>query len=285
MNADVLNTILGVSLLMFVITSMLAMGFSLTMARILAPLKSGRLVAVAIVVNFIVVPLLAWGLAELVGLSEGLTIGLILMGTAAGAPFLPKLGEIAKGNIAFSVGLMVMLMVLTVIYMPIVLPLVIEGVEVNAWDIASSLIFLMLLPLAIGLVVRAFWSDLAARLQPLMGTISSVAIALLIVSGIVANWDSIVGIIGTGGLFAIIVFIVASFLIGFFGGGSDPGIKSVLGLGTAQRNLSAALVVALQNFADNADVLTVVIVAGVVGLVILMPLAGQLGKRHGSPAT
>ena len=285
MNADVLNTILGVSLLMFVITSMLAMGFSLTMARILAPLKSGRLVAVAIVVNFIVVPLLAWGLAELVGLSEGLTIGLILMGTAAGAPFLPKLGEIAKGNIAFSVGLMVMLMVLTVIYMPIVLPLVIEGVEVNAWDIASSLIFLMLLPLAIGLVVRAFWSDLAARLQPLMGTISSVAIALLIVSGIVANWDSIVGIIGTGGLFAIIVFIVASFLIGFFGGGSDPGIKSVLGLGTAQRNLSAALVVALQNFADNADVLTVVIVAGVVGLVILMPLAGQLGKRHGSPPT
>lgn len=280
MNADVLSTILGVSLLVFVITSMLAMGLSLSMAQIFAPLKNGRLVLVAIVVNFVVVPLLAWGLAGLLGLSDGLTIGLILMGTAAGAPFLPKLGEVAKGNIAFSVGLMVMLMVITVLYMPIVLPLAIEGVEVDAWDIASSLIFLMLLPLAIGLVVRSLWKDLASRLQPTMGTISSVSIALLLVSGIIANWSSIVAIIGTGGLVAILVFLAVSFLVGFVGGGSDPGIKSVLGLGTAQRNLSAAFVVALQNFADSPDVITMVIVGGMIGLVILMPLAAQLGKRQ-----
>jgi len=280
MNADVLSTILGVSLLVFVITSMLAMGLSLSMAQIFAPLKNGRLVLVAIVVNFVVVPLLAWGLAGLLGLSDGLTIGLILMGTAAGAPFLPKLGEVAKGNIAFSVGLMVMLMVITVLYMPIVLPLAIEGVEVDAWEIASSLIFLMLLPLAIGLVVRSLWEDLAIRLQPTMGTISSVSIALLVVSGIIANWSSIVGIIGTGGLGAILVFLVVSFLVGFAGGGSDPGIKSVLGLGTAQRNISAAFVVALQNFADNPDVITMVIVGAMIGLVILMPLAAQLGKRQ-----
>ena len=280
MNTDVLTTILGVSLLVFVITSMLAMGLSLKIAQILAPLKNARLVVVAIAANFIVVPLVAWGLAELLGLSDGLTIGLILMGTAAGAPFLPKLGEVAKGSIAFSVGLMVMLMVLTVLYMPIVLPLAITGVDVNAWDIASSLIFLMLLPLAIGLVVKALWEDLASRLQPTMGKISSVAIALMVVSGIIASWSSIVGIIGTGGLVAILVFLVASFLVGYLGGGSDLGIRSVLGLGTAQRNLSAALVVALQNFADDPDVLTMVIVGGMVGLVLLMPLAAQLGKKQ-----
>lgn len=202
------------------------------------------------------------------------------MGTAAGAPFLPKLGEVAKGNIAFSVGLMVMLMVITVIYMPIVLPLVITGVEVAAWDIASSLIFLMLLPLAIGLTMKALWDDLAIKLQPLMGTLSSVAIALLLVSGVVANWSSIVDIIGTGGLAAILTFLAGSFVVGYFGGGSDPGIKSVLGLGTAQRNLSAAFVVALQNFSDNNNVLTMVIVGGMVGLAILMPLAAQLGKKQ-----
>lgn len=257
------------------------MGLSLTMNQILAPLRNGRLVVVALVANFVIVPLLAFGLGNLLGLSEGLSIGLILMGTAAGAPFLPKLGEVAKGDIAFSVGLMVMLMVITVVYMPIVLPLVIEGVEVDAWDIASSLIFLMLLPLAIGLVVKAQWEDLANKLQPVMGIISSVAMALLLVAGIIANWSSIVAIIGTGGLIAILVFLAVSFLVGFLAAGSDRGIKSILGLGTAQRNLSAAFVVALQNFSDNADVLTMVIVGGVVGLVILMPLAAQLGKRTG----
>jgi BASS family bile acid:Na+ symporter len=280
MNPEFLQAILGISLLTFVITSMLAMGLSLTLAQVLAPLRNGRLVSLALVANFVVVPALAWGAAALFGLSDGLTIGLILMGTAAGAPFLPKLAEVAKGNLAFSVGLMVMLMVLTVLFMPIALPLIIEGVEVNAWDIASSLIFLMLLPLAIGLVVKALWDDLADRLQPVMGNISSVAIALLLVAGVIANWSSIVGIIGTGGLAAILSFLVVSFVAGFFAGGADSQTKSVLGLGTAQRNLSAAFVVALQNFSDDPDVLTMVIVGGLVGLVILMPLAAQLGKRE-----
>jgi BASS family bile acid:Na+ symporter len=53
----------------------------------------------------------------------------------------------------------------------------------------------------------------------------------------------------------------------------------VLGLGTAQRNLSAALVVGAQNFSDKPDVLVTVIVAGLVGLALLLPLAAELGRR------
>lgn len=40
------------------------------------------------------------------------------------------------------------------------------------------------------------------------------------------------------------------------------------------------IVVALQKFSDNANVLTMVIVGGMVGLVILMPLTAQLGRRQ-----
>jgi BASS family bile acid:Na+ symporter len=62
-------------------------------------------------------------------------------------------------------------------------------------------------------------------------------------------------------------------------GGSDPGVRSVLGLGTAQRNLSAALVVAAANFASDPDVIVMILVAGLLGLVVLMLTAGELGKR------
>jgi BASS family bile acid:Na+ symporter len=58
----------------------------------------------------------------------------------------------------------------------------------------------------------------------------------------------------------------------------------VLGLGTAQRNLSAAMVVAGQNFSDSPAVLTFIIVAGIVGLILLLPGAGELGKRAEKPA-
>jgi BASS family bile acid:Na+ symporter len=52
-----------------------------------------------------------------------------------------------------------------------------------------------------------------------------------------------------------------------------------MGLGTAQRNLSAALVVGGQNFSDNPDVLVTVMVAGIIGLVVLLPIAAEFGKR------
>ena len=61
-------------------------------------------------------------------LDQSLQIGLAVLATAAGAPFLPKLVQGAKGNVAFGVGLMVLLMVVTIIYMPLVLPLLLQGV-------------------------------------------------------------------------------------------------------------------------------------------------------------
>ena len=279
MDGEILNSILQISVLVFVVSSMLAMGLSLTVSQIVAPLRNARLVVVALVLNFIAVPLIAVGIDALLSLDDGLYIGLILIATAAGAPFLPKLGEAAKGNIAFSVGLMVLLMVVTVIYMPIVVPLLITGVEINPWDIASSLIFLMLLPLGIGLFMKWRYQKAADGLQPAMAQTSTVAIAILLVSGVIVNFTSILGAIGTGGFLAILLFLAGAFVLGYFGAGQEPGVRSVLGLGTAQRNLSAALVVAGQNFASDPDVLTFIIVAGIVGLLVLMPVASQLGKR------
>jgi len=283
-DGEALNAILQVSLLVFVVSSMLAMGLSLTVSQIVAPLRNARLVVVALVLNFIAVPLIAVGIDALLSLDDGLYIGLILMATAAGAPFLPKLGEAAKGNIAFSVGLMVLLMVVTVVYMPIVVPLLISGVEIDPWDIASSLIFLMLLPLGIGLFMKSRYKKAADGLQPAMAQTSTVAIALLLVSGVIVNFTAILDIIGTGGFIAILLFLVGAFILGYFGAGKDAGVRSVLGLGTAQRNLSAAMVVAGQNFASDPDVLTFIIVAGIVGLLVLMPLAGELGRRAEGPS-
>jgi BASS family bile acid:Na+ symporter len=70
---------------------------------------------------------------------------------------------------------------------------------------------------------------------------------------------------------------LVSLVIGYLLGGSEGRIKSVMGLGAAQRNISAALVVAGQNF--DSDVITYLMVMALIGLVILMPAAGELGKR------
>ena len=279
---EILTVIVKVGALMFIVSSMLAMGFSLTVHQIIAPLKNLRLVLLALALNFVGVPFVVWAIQAVMDLDQDIYTGLVLIGTAAGAPFLPKLAQAAKGNAAFSVGLMVLLMVVTVVYMPLVLPLLLSGVSINAWDIAKSLIFLMLLPLGIALFVKARWSELAEDLHPLMAQASSIGIVILIVGGVILQWSNIVSLIGTGGLIAIVILLLVALVVGYFAGGSDAGTRSVMGLGTAQRNLSAAMVVAAQNFSDKPNVLLTVVVAGIIGLVLLMPIAGEFGKRMSS---
>jgi BASS family bile acid:Na+ symporter len=275
---EILSKIVPVAMLAFVISSMLAMGLSLTVSEIVTPLRNARLVLLALIANFVLMPLGAFGIAKLLHLKEALAAGLLVLGTAAGAPFLPKLAALAKGNLAFAVGLMVLLMVLTVGYMPLVLPRLLEGVTVDAAKIARSLVLLMLLPLGVGLAVKAWFAAAAARAKPPLDKTSNLSLILLIALLVVVNFDKMVDVFGTRGILAGIVFIFLGFAIGHLLGGPGLDTRRVLALGTAQRNIAAGLVVAGQNFSDPEVVLMVVVVA-IVGLLILMPLSRALSRR------
>jgi len=278
----VILVLVQVSGLLFVLASMLAMGLSLTIPAIASSISNVRLMMLALIGNFIVVPALAYGAAELL-ISDshpGLKTGLILVGAAAGAPFLPKLVQTARGPLALGVGLMVLLMLVTIVYLPLVLPLLLPGdVEVDSWQIAKSLILLMLLPLGVGLLGRARYPGLAATFQPVATQVSTVAVGFLLVGSLVVNFEKIISAVGTGGILAALVVLIGAFAVGFLMGGRPAEQRSVLGLGTAQRNLSAAIVVAAQNFGDDAEVITMVMLVGVIGLIVLFAAAGELGKR------
>ena len=210
-------------------------------------------------------------------LDQPLGVGILLLGCAAGAPFLPKLAELAKGNLPFAVGTMVLLMVVTVGYLPMVLPLLLPGVAVNPAKIAQSLVLLMLLPLGIGLALKSRYEELAARVKPVLDRISNVSLILLVVLITAANIDKVLEVFGTRGILAGLLFIALGFGIGWLLGGPGNDTRRVLALGTAQRNIAAALVVGSQSFSDPRVVVMVIVVA-IVGLIILMPLVSCFGR-------
>ncbi len=277
-----LETVGILAALIFVISNMLSMGFSLTVSQIIAPLRNTRLVVLALVANFILVPILAVVLVAIFPLPEGLAIGLILVGTAAGAPFLPRLARAAKGDMAFSVGLMVLLMGVTILYVPIVLPLLIRGVTVNPLDIARSLVLLLLFPLAVALVVRARYEEAALGLVPIASQAANLSLLALLVAFFVAYFGELGDVIGTTAILAAIIFLLGSFVFGYLLGGPGGATRRVLAVGTAQRNLSAAIAISALNFTDP-DVLTMVLAVALAGLVLLMILGGELGKRAVAP--
>jgi BASS family bile acid:Na+ symporter len=98
------------------------------------------------------------------------------------------------------------------------------------------------------------------------------------------NVSNILDLIGTGGILALLLFILGSLLIGLVLGGRGSAVRSVLGLGTAQRNVSAALVVAAQNFSGSST-LSFVLVAAILMLLILLPAARRLGASRKASET
>ena len=267
-----------VATLVFVLSSMLAMGLGLKVAQITAPLRNLRLVAMSLLANFAVMPLGAIVLARVLRLDEPLGVGLLLLGVAAGAPFLPKLAQIAKGNLAFAVALMVLLMVITVGYLPLVLPILLPGVSVNPVKIARSLVLLMLLPLAGALAVNAKLPAAAARAKPLFDRLSSLGLVLVVLLLVVVNFNDVLSLFGTRAILAGLLFIALGYAVGWALGGPGSDTRPVLGLGTAQRNIAAGLVVGSQSFSDPRVVVMVVVVA-MVSLLILLPLSRLLARN------
>jgi bile acid:Na+ symporter, BASS family len=280
---EILQRATTVAMLSFVISSMLAMGTGLTVAEIFAALRNHRLIAFALLANFVLMPLGALVLAKVLWLDEPLGIGLLLLGSAAGAPFLPKLSQLSRGNLPFAVGAMVLLMIITVGFLPIVLPLLLPEVTVNPAKIAQSLVILMLLPLGAGLFVKARLERLAAQVKPFLDRLATISLVLLIMLISIVNFDKVVQVFGTRGILAGLLFIAFGCLLGWLFGGPGDDTRRVLALGTGQRNIAAALVVGSQSFTDPGVTVMVVVVA-IVGLVTLMPLAGMLGRRAAAPA-
>lgn len=282
---ELLASLQRLATFVFAVSSMLAVGLSYTLLDILEPLRSARRVFRALLANFVLVPLLAYLILRLLALEEPMAVGLMLVATAAGAPFLIKLSTAADTDLGLSATLLVLLLPTTVVYMPFVVPAVIPGATVSAGAIALPLILGMLLPLLLGLLVKAKAPVWAYRLQPWMGRTSSYALVALIGFTVLANLQDLLDVTMRAIVAALLV-VSGAFAMGYLLGGRNPDAREVLGLGTGQRNIAAATVVATQGFGDP-DILIMVIVTALVGLAVLFPIASKLrqwGARRAAVA-
>lgn len=264
-----------IAFLAFVVATMFGTGLKLTLQQIWQPLRNMRLVFLSLLTNFVLVPLFVYLLLLVIPVNEPVKDGLIIMALASGPPALPKLAQIVKGNLAFSTGLMMMLMFGTVFYMPMVLPLVLQGVEVSSWDIAKPLILMMLTPLGIGLLIKAKYEDIALNLQAITFKISNFGLLLGLGVRLIVHFNEIIILLTNGVIFICAIFIIFSFTVGYLLGGPGIDTQRVLGVGTAQRNFAAALLIGTSNF-DDPNVISVIMVTSLLMMVSVLILGKNL---------
>jgi predicted Na+-dependent transporter len=273
---EMLQMIARVGILAGVFTSMLAIGLSTPLGQIVASLRHGRLMALTLLANFVAIPLLALALARLLPLQTEAKTALVLLGAAAGAPLLPRLAQLARGHVPFAIGLMVVQMVLSVVYVPLVLPLLLPEVKVSPAQIATSLLVIMLLPLALALLARERYPQVQTWSTEL-SRIAGAGMAIGLTAGVLVEWRELAATIGSGILVGSALLALGAMAIGWlFAAGVDPAQRRVAALGDAMRNFSAALLVAGQDFGPATLVMTMV---GTIALTIILVIAaGEFGR-------
>ena len=166
----------------------------------------------------------------------------------------------------------------TVVFLPIGLPFLIPGQAADPWPILRSLLLTMLLPLSIGIAIRNRSERWALRLRPAMGRVSNVSMLLAIVVLIGIHIEAMLGTFGSGAVAVAVLFVFLLLVSGYLLGGPAPGSRSVLGLGSGQRNIAAALIVATQN-SEDPRVVVMLIASTLAGLIVLVPAAIWLSRR------
>ena len=193
----VINYLLGVV--------MFGMGLTLNLKDFKIVFSRPKDVIVGCLAQFTIMPLLAWGLAKVFQLDEALALGVVLVGCCPGGTASNVITYLAKGDLALSVGMTGVSPLLA----PLLTPLLTWGlagksVNVDVAGMLLSILWVVILPIIVGLIVKALWPKFTERATDYLPAFSSIAIALIVAIIIAANANKLLA----GGLVIVIVVIL-----------------------------------------------------------------------------
>ena len=239
---------------------MLGMGITLSLGDFRRVLKMPKPVALGVGAQFLLMPLLGWGIAHLLALPRDFAVGLILVACCPGGTASNVVAYIARANVALSV-LMTMCSTIAAIALTPLLTGVLAGayVPVDGWGMLLSIFKIVLLPIALGVFLHHKAPKIVDAVLPIGPLVSVVVIVLICASVIAKNSEAV---IAAGGklLFAVVLLHVCAFTLGYFAAkifGYEEEVRRTVAIEVGMQNSGLAIVLAGKHFAATAPLATV----------------------------
>ena len=197
---------------------MFGMGLTLQAEDFKVVFSRPRDVLVGCLAQFTVMPLLAFALTKVFRLEPALAIGVILVGCCPGGTASNVITYLAKGDLALSVGMTAVSTLLAPVLTPLLVWLLAgETVDVDVVGMLLSILWVVILPIALGLLVKRFWPRTTEQASAYLPALSTLAICLIVLIVIAANAHKLLD----GGLVILLVVVLhnvcglgAGYLIG-----------------------------------------------------------------------
>lgn len=218
---------------------MFGMGLTLNLQDFKIVFSRPKDVIVGCLAQFTVMPLLAWGLAQLFQLDEALALGVVLVGCCPGGTASNVITYLAKGDLALSVGMTGVSTLLAPLLTPLLTwALAGKSIQVDVASMFLSIFGVVILPIVVGLLVKWLWPNFTQRAIDYLPAFSSLAIAFLVAVVIAANAEKLLA----GGLVIVVVVVLHN----VFGLSLGYLIASLLRMSDSKRR-AVSIEVGMQN--------------------------------------
>ncbi|MCA9081163.1 MAG: bile acid:sodium symporter family protein [Planctomycetaceae bacterium] len=241
-----------------VAVTMLCVGSLLPADEVRDVLRRWPLILFGTAVQYGSMPLLAWGMTELFGLTGAVRVGVILAGCVPGAMASNVLTHLAKGNVSYSVGLTTSATLLSPLIVPLALKLTL-GEQANPsilWGAATGLVWQVVIPVIVGGLLshrNPSWKKLADRAA---ANLANLVILWIIAFAVAANRDKL---LQAGG--SLVPVLLGLNLLGYLAGDVagrllrlSTGMRRALTLEVGMQNAGVGVSLAGGLFPDQPEV-------------------------------
>ena len=178
---------------------MLGMGMTLTFADFREVLRMPKWVVLGVVAQFLIMPLIGWGVATIFSLPAEFKLGIILVSCCPGGTASNVVTYLARGNLALSVMMTMCSTLLAIGLTPLLTKTYASAIlEVEAWKMVVSMVMIVLLPIIAGLVLNSIAGkrlEVIKKGSPLVSVFVIVLIVAAVVgatkSDIQTHWQSL----------------------------------------------------------------------------------------------
>jgi BASS family bile acid:Na+ symporter len=196
---------------------MFGMGTTLSLGDFTRVLKMPWPVLVGIVLQFGVMPFVGWSLATAFGFPPLIAAGVVLVGSCPGGVASNVITFLAGGNVALSVTMTACSTLISPLMTPLMMKLLAgQFVPVDFWQMMISIIRMILVPIALGLIVNRLLHGRAPWIKRSLPFVSMAGIAIIIAIITSLNRDTLLDV-----AFALIVVVAvhnaAGYLLGYWG--------------------------------------------------------------------
>jgi BASS family bile acid:Na+ symporter len=267
--------LIKLGILLSVLLTVLGMGLAASWDDVTYLLRKPGLLARSFLSMFVIMPVICVCAALYFHLPPAIKVALVALAISPVPPFVPKKELVFAGQRAYTISLLSLAAMLSIVFVPVVSSLFGQWfnhpAEVSAGKVAQIVGMTILIPLLVGIALRAWKPAFAARAAQPAGVAGLLLLVVCCVPIIIRLWPLVSSFFGDGTLVILALIALAGTAVGHLLGGPDAGHRKVLALSTSARHPAVAITIATSAYPEGKLALGAVLLYVVVVTIVTVP--------------